>query len=188
MDTSAVAQADLVRRARAGDRDAFSRIAAAQIDRLYATAYLVLRAREPARDATQEALLDAWRGLPGLRDPDRFGPWLHRLLLRRCARHRARADREIEISQAPMLAMEDLTGMVDDRDQLERGFRRLPTDQRMVLVLRYYLDLPVDQVAQVLGLPGGTVKSRTTRALSALRALLEADARPMAAAVGGNDR
>jgi RNA polymerase sigma-70 factor (ECF subfamily) len=186
MDTSAVAQADLVRRARSGDRDAFSRLAAGQIDRLYATAYLVLRASEPARDAAQEALIDAWRALPGLRDPDRFGPWLHRLLLRRCGRHRRRADREFDLGALPLLAIQDATGEVADRDELERGFRRLPTDQRMVLVLRFYLDMSVEDVAEVLGLASGTVKSRTNRALSGLRALLEADARPMPLA-GGNE-
>jgi RNA polymerase sigma-70 factor (ECF subfamily) len=184
MDPSTVGQPALVRRARSGDRDAFSRLAAGQIDRLYATAYLVLRAQEPARDAVQEALIDAWRGLPALRDPDRFGPWLHRLLLHRCSRHRPRADREFELGTAPLLAIQDATGEVADRDQLERGFRRLPTDQRMVLVLRFYIDMSVDDMADVLGLSSGTVKSRTSRALSALRALLEADARPAPAARG----
>lgn len=92
-------------RARGGDRDAFARLAAAQIDRLYATAYLVLGSVEPARDATQDALLAAWRGLPGLRDPESFGPWLHRLLVRGCHRQRHHAGRTLEIdSSGPVLA------------------------------------------------------------------------------------
>jgi RNA polymerase sigma factor (sigma-70 family) len=171
------AQAELIRRAQRGDREAFGQLAAQEMGRLYATAYLVLRAPEPARDATQEALLDAWRGLTGLRDPARFGPWLHRLLLRRCVRNLRRADREIGMEPTVVPSTSDGTAAVADRDQLVRGFRRLTAEQRMILVQRYYLDLPVERVAETLGIPPGTVKSRTNRALAALRAVLEADDR-----------
>jgi RNA polymerase sigma-70 factor (ECF subfamily) len=190
MDTSPVDVADLVRQAQAGDREAFNQLAVSQIDRLYATAYLMLRSSEPARDATQDALLNAWRGLPGLRDPHRFGPWLHRLLLRSCSRQRQRADREIEFPPAAPIAVQDATGLLADRDELMRGFRRLSTDMRMVLVMRYYLDWTVEAVADALDLPAGTVKSRTARALAALRAALDADARPshLALEASTNDR
>jgi len=168
---------ELVSRAQAGDQYAFGQLASGQVDRLFATAFLILRSRESARDAAQEALLDAWRGLPTLRDPERFGPWLHRLLVHACSRQARRMPRDIALDQLIGPFGLDESGMVANRDQLERGFRRLSTDQRAILVLRFYLDLSVDAVAGHLGLPIGTVKSRTNRALAAMRASLEADAR-----------
>ena len=182
-----MAQADLVQRARDGDREAFARLAADQADRLYATAFLILRSPDAARDAAQEALLDAWRGLRGLREADRFGPWLNRLLVRRCARHRTRADRELNVDIVDPRQAPDAADRIADRDELERGFRRLTAEQRMVLVLRFYYDLSVEQVADELALPVGTVKSRTNRALAAMRSALQAEARGLAPAAGGSD-
>jgi RNA polymerase sigma-70 factor (ECF subfamily) len=177
-------QRDLVERAMAGDHDAFSELARVSIGRLYVVARLILRDDARAEDATQEALMTAWRRLEGLRDPDRFEAWLHRLLVHACYRE-ARQDRRrgaIEVHVDPMAMSESSPAAFDgldlaDRDQLERGFRRLAVDQRAVLVMHYYLGFSLDEAAEALGLPPGTVRSRLHRAINAMRAALEADAR-----------
>jgi RNA polymerase sigma-70 factor, ECF subfamily len=94
---------DLVVRAREGDRDAFSELAARSIGRLTAVARMILRNEYAAQDAVQDALIDAWRSLPGLRDPDRFEAWMRRLLVRACfngARRSTRRD-AVEIRLTP---------------------------------------------------------------------------------------
>jgi RNA polymerase sigma-70 factor (ECF subfamily) len=177
-------QRDLVERAMAGDHDAFSELARVSIGRLYVVARLILRDDARAEDATQEALMVAWRRLEGLRDPDRFEAWLHRLLVNACYREarKGRRRRSIEV-HVDSLAMPEAPGATDrdfdlaDRDQLERGFRRLDVDQRTVLVMHYYLGFSLDDAAEVLGIPPGTVRSRLHRAINAMRAALEADAR-----------
>jgi RNA polymerase sigma factor (sigma-70 family) len=173
-------QRDLVERAMAGDHEAFSELARGSIGQLYAVARLILRDQDRAEDATQEALVAAWRDLSALRDPDRFEAWLRRLLVRACYRE-ARTGRRrtlIEINiEPPDLAGRDDGFDLADREQLERGFRQLHADQRVVLVLHYYLGLPLTEVAEVLGVPDGTIKSRLHRATQAMRAALEADAR-----------
>jgi RNA polymerase sigma-70 factor (ECF subfamily) len=177
-------QRDLVERAMAGDHDAFEELTRVAIRRLFVVARLILRDDLKAEDATQEALTAAWRRLPGLRDPDRFGPWLHRLLVNACYREarRSRRRRSIEVHIDP-LVLPDATGTADtiaelaNRDQVERGFRRLDVDQRTVLVMHYYLGFSLDEAAEVLGVPPGTVRSRLHRAIGAMRAALEADAR-----------
>jgi RNA polymerase sigma-70 factor (ECF subfamily) len=177
-------QRDLVERAMAGNHDAFTELARASIDRLYVVARLILRDDERAEDATQEALVAAWRRIAGLRDPDRFEAWLHRLLVNACYREarRGRRRRSLEV-HIDLLAMPEASGVIDagldlaDRDQLERGFRRLDVDQRTVLVMHYYLGFSLDDAAEVLGIPPGTVRSRLHRAINAMRAALEADAR-----------
>ena len=177
-------QRDLVEQAMAGDRDAFSELARAASGRLYVVARLILRDEGRAEDATQEALVAAWRRLSGLRDPDRFEAWLHRLLVNACYREARRSRRRgsIEIHVEPRAmpeASQALDGDFDlaDRDQLERGFRRLDVDQRTVLVMHYYLGFSLDDAALVLGIPPGTVRSRLHRATAAMRNALEADAR-----------
>ena len=177
-------QRDLVERAMAGDRDAFSELARASFGRLFAISRLILRDQARAEDATQEALTAAWQRLPGLRDPERFDAWLHRLLVNACHREarRGRRHERIEIHVDPLTMPEasDAIGLDADlavRDQLERGFRRLDVDQRTVLVMHYYLGFSLDDAAEVLGVPPGTVRSRLHRAIAAMRAALEADAR-----------
>jgi RNA polymerase sigma-70 factor (ECF subfamily) len=177
-------QRDLVERAMAGDHDAFTELARVSIRRLYVVARLILRDDARAEDATQEALIAAWTHLSGLRDPDRFESWLRRLLVNACYREarRGRQRRTLEVNLEP-LAMSEASDGIDiglelaGRDQLERGFRRLPAEHRTVLVLHYYLGLSLDEAADTLGLPPGTVRSRLNRAISAMRAGLEADAR-----------
>jgi RNA polymerase sigma-70 factor (ECF subfamily) len=171
---------ELVERAQHGDRDAFAVLAGAAIDRLDAAARLILRDQDEARDAVQEALIRAWRDLPGLRDPDRFEAWLHRLLVHACmdqARARRRHPIEVEISPIHDVGRPDETESIALRDELERGFRRLEPEQRAVIVLHYYLGLALPEAANALGLPLGTAKSRLFRALQALRASLDAESR-----------
>jgi RNA polymerase sigma-70 factor, ECF subfamily len=177
-------QRDLVERAMAGDHDAFEELTRVEIRRLYVVARLILRDDVKAEEATQEALLAAWRRLRGLRNPDRFGPWLHRLLVNACYREARKTGRRqtFEVHIDP-LALPDAGDHVDtvaqlaNRDQVERGFRRLDVDQRTVLVMHYYLGFSLDEAAEVLGIPPGTIRSRLHRAIEAMRAALEADAR-----------
>jgi RNA polymerase sigma-70 factor (ECF subfamily) len=171
-------QRDLVVRAQRGDHDAFAVLAGATIDRLDTAARLVLRDPERARDAVQEALVRAWRDLPGLRDPDRFNAWLHRLLVRACYDELRRARRrpiEVELTPIDHPSVADSAGAMVARDEIERAFRRLDVDQRIVVALHYYLDLPLPEVASALGVPLGTAKSRLHRGLGALRRALAAD-------------
>ena len=171
---------DLVHRAQRGDEQAFASLAVAVGDRLHAVASRILRDIDLAEDATQQALLAIWRDLPQLRDPARLDAWSYRLLVRACYAEGRRVRQwtpNLHILPTDVPAAEDLSSVVD-RDQLERGFRRLSIDHRAVVVLHHYLDLPLDEVADVLGVPAGTVRSRLHHAMRGLRAALEADARP----------
>ena len=172
---------DLVIRARGGDRDAFTELVARSIGRLTAVARLILRDEYAAQDAVQEAFIEAWRSLPGLREPDRFEAWLRRLLIRACFKGVRRSKRveavEIRLTPADEPLVAGGEGNFAMHDQLERGLARIPADQRAVVVLVYYLDLPLSDAAQAMGVPLGTTKSRLNRATQALRAALEADDR-----------
>ena len=175
-----VMQLDLVERARRGDHDAFASLAGAAITRLDAAARLILRDPDQAKDAVQETLVRAWRDLPTLRSADRFDAWLHRLLYRACideARRLRRHRLDVELTPIDFPAADDQVSSTADRDQLERGFARLAPEARALIVLHHYLDLPLPEVATTLGIPLGTAKSRLHRALQAMRAALDADAR-----------
>ena len=180
-------QRDLVLRSMEGDRAAFTELGRLWIDRLYAAARLILVDQHRAEDATQEALLSAWRDLKGLRDPDRFEPWLRRILVNACYRE-ARKDQSWRRAQTrlePVGGPEpDPAEWTADRDVVERAMRGLDPEQRALVVLHYYLRLPVAETALTLGIPVGTVKSRLSRTTSRMRANLEADAR-RPSAVGG---
>ncbi len=146
-------------------------------------ARLITRDADRAKDAVQEALIKAWRDLPTLRDPARFEAWLRQLLVRSCMDElrRGRSRRyDVELTEIHHPSLADDTASIADRDALERGFRRLDAEQRSLVVLHYYQGLPLEQAADVLRLPLGTAKSRLFRARAALRAALEADARPAA--------
>jgi RNA polymerase sigma-70 factor (ECF subfamily) len=170
---------DLIERARRGDRDAFGELAAGEIDRLLTIARLVLRDPDLADDAVQEALVRCWRRLPKLDDIDRFDGWLYRILIRTAMdelnRRRRYAAEVRHLAAEPHVADDART--IADRDQLERGFRRLSVDHRAVIVLHHYLGMPLTDVASALGVPAGTAKSRYHYAMSALRASLEAESR-----------
>jgi RNA polymerase sigma-70 factor, ECF subfamily len=172
----------LVVRAQAGDLDAFSELTSTHTDRLYAAARLILRDGEQAADAVQDALLQAWLDIRGLRDPDRFDAWLRRLLVRACyraaKRRRTREVHEIQAASTAARITADDQRALAVRDQLDRGFRRLSPEQRAVIVLHHYLGLSLAESAETLGIPLGTMQSRLNRATQAMRAVLEADDRP----------
>jgi RNA polymerase sigma-70 factor, ECF subfamily len=172
-------QTELVERARRGDREAFGVLAGGAVDRLYAVARLLLRDTELAEDATQDALVRAWRDLPSLRDAERFDAWLYRLIVRSCTdigRHRRRWRAEIPVvSTEP--AESDRSSELADRDQIERGLRRLNEGQQTILVMHFYLGLSPSESADALEIPVGTAKSRLHYAIEALRAAVAADER-----------
>ena len=172
---------ELVVRARGGDRDAFSELVARSIGRLTAVARMILRDEYAAQDAVQDACIEAWRSLPGLREPDKFESWMRRLLVRACFQNVRRTKRvqalEIELTPDHEPATAGLERHLDIHDELERGLARLSAELRAVVVLVYYLDLPYAEAAQAMGVPLGTMKSRLNRATQALRAEIEADDR-----------
>jgi RNA polymerase sigma-70 factor (ECF subfamily) len=171
-------QRDLVERARSGDHDAFAELARASSDRMFALASLVLGDSESAKDALQEALILAWRDIRALREPVAWEAWSNRLTVRACyrlagrERKRTRLQRAI-IADDPALAFEPRSAILD-RDEVERGFRDLDPAQRAILVLHFYLGLPLTEAARVLGIPIGTARSRLHRGLAAMRAALAA--------------
>lgn len=174
---------ELVRRAQAGDREAFAALATGAAGRMHACARLMLRHPDLADDVVQDTLVEAWRCIRGLRDPERFDAWLYRLLIRTC-RTRARSERrralvEVELHDTTAAsARPDASTRIADRDEIERAFRRLTDDQRAILTMAFHADLPLAGIAAAVGIPVGTVKSRLNRATSAMRAALEAEARP----------
>ena len=173
-------RAELVERARDGDREAFGQLAAGEVQRLVVVARLIVRDRDLADDVVQEALVRCWRYLPGLRDVERFEGWLNRILLRAVADQAKRHRRPSEVSMHTMLvepAVLDDVHAVHDRDQLDRGFQQLSIDHRAIVVLHQYQGLSMTEVGDLLGIPEGTAKSRYHYAMSALRAALEADDR-----------
>ncbi len=177
---------DLVEAARRGDREAYADLIRSRGDRLFAIAQRILRDVDRTEDAVQEALVIAWRDLPGLRDPDRFDAWLHRLVVRACVHEAMRQRRlvaNLHVLPADFPAGPDEILSVADRDQLERGFRRLDPQQRAILVLRHYAGFEPAEIADMLGIPAGTARSRLHHAHRAMRAALEADARTTA--IGG---
>jgi len=179
---------DLVVRARGGDRDAFASLAAAAVTHLDAVARMITRDPERAKDAVQETLARAWRDLPSLRDPDRFDAWLRRLLVNTCIdelRHARSRVIEVQLTDLHHPGVADPSLALADRDALEHAFRRLDPVQRSLIVMHYYLDLPLAEVAEALSLPVGTAKSRLFRARETLRAALEADARDGVEIAGG---
>jgi RNA polymerase sigma-70 factor (ECF subfamily) len=173
-------QEELVRLAQKGDAEAFDSLARMVGDRCLAIAVRILRDLALAEDAVQAAMITAWTELRALRDPSRFEPWLHRILTHACfaeARRRKRWHEDLRILPAASAYGSDDYLTVDDRDLLERAFRRLTVQQRAVLVFHYYLGLSISEVAARTDINVGTAKSRLHHATRALRASIEADAR-----------
>jgi RNA polymerase sigma-70 factor (ECF subfamily) len=177
---------DLVARAQKGDQRAFETLTRTNHPRLYRVALGILRDPHLAEDATQQAHIDIWRHLRRLRDVSKFEGWSYRILVNACYGEAKRKpkwvpDSEMQPAHEPRAG--DAFSAVIDRDVLERGFEHLSVDHRAVIVLRYLLDLPPEQVAEALDIPLGTVGSRLSRAMESLRAVLEADARSAVTAI-----
>jgi len=170
--------------AQRGDEAAFVDLVRVRSNRLFAIAQRVLRDVDLAEDALQDALVIAWRDLRGLRDPDRFDAWLTKLLVNVCITHAARERRRtanLRVLPVDGPAAPDELLTIADRDLLDRGFRRLPPDQRAILTLHHYLGYAPSEIAETLGIPPGTARSRLFHAHRAMRAALEADARSVVA-------
>ena len=171
---------DLVESAGRGDEAAFMALVRPRSDRLFGIAQRILRDVDQAEDALQDALVIAWRDLRGLRDPDRFDAWLRKLLVHVCIRHASRERRRtVRLRMLPVdgpAAPDDLL-TIAHRDQLDRGFRRLPPDQRAVVVMHHFLGYAPAEIAETLGIPPGTARSRLHNAHRAIRAALDADSR-----------
>jgi len=171
---------ELVARAQAGDHEAFSDLARGSFARLFGAAKLILRDDDRAQDAVQDALVLAWKHIRALRDPDAWDAWLYRLTVRACYRL-ARTTRrhtvaELQIEPPAEPAEHDFTRALAERDRLGRELGRLPVEQRVIMVLHFYLDLPLTDAADVLDIPVGTAKSRLHRGLDTLRSALAAEA------------
>jgi RNA polymerase sigma-70 factor, ECF subfamily len=171
---------ELVERARQGDRVAFGELAVTLGDRLHAVAHRILRDRELAGDVTQQALVKIWQELPRLRDADLFAGWSYRVLVNTCRdemRKRRRPTTDLNLSENDAW-MPDASLSVADRDQLDRAFGRLTMDQRSAVILHYYLDYSLAEIAAIVDIPVGTVRSRLHYARRILRSAIEADRRP----------
>jgi RNA polymerase sigma factor (sigma-70 family) len=159
-------EAEIVRRAQLGSSAAFDRLVVTRGPDIYRYLLVRLRNESDARDALQETMTAAWQGLPGLRQPDRFWPWLVAIAARKASaisRSRAReGDYDFDL-----LAHDDESVL-----ELRDAIARLPDHLRDVLVLRFRLQLTEKEVAEVLGIRVGTVKSRSARARRALEELL----------------
>ena len=171
-------QRTLVERARQGDREAFATLVRTSATRLDAAARLILRDRELARDAVQEALIRAWRDLPGLRDPERFDAWLHRLLAHAAideARRRRRRVIEVAVTATEVPASGDIAVLLADRDALDRALAALAPEHRALVVLHHYLGMPIPEAAAAMGITLGAAKARLHRSLESLRRTFAAD-------------
>lgn len=170
--------------ARGGDRAAFGSLVAPRLDRLYGVAHLALRDADAAEDALQEALIRAWRDLSSLRETAKLDAWLSRLVSRACLDEARRRRRWKMTPHVPWLREGTADPpSIDERERLERAFGRLSADHRLVLALRFHLDLGLAEIADATGSPLGTVKSRLHYALDEMRAVLAADERAAAAAL-----
>jgi RNA polymerase sigma-70 factor, ECF subfamily len=177
----------LIEQVQAGDRSAFEALMVAHHRRLFVLAFGILRDVHLAEDATQQAFFDIWRDIRQLRDPARFEAWSYRLLVRVC--YREAGQRREQIAAIRMLSTvaspsPDPASPVVARDELERAFARLTVDHRVVIAMRYLLEMSPEQVGETLCLSRRTVYSRQKRALRAMRAALEAEARLAATTQG----
>jgi RNA polymerase sigma-70 factor (ECF subfamily) len=170
----------LVERAMAGDEEAFDLLVDRIGDSLHSVARRILRDTTLAEDATQQALIAAWRSLPQLRDPDRFEAWAYRLVVNACHAEgrregRHRGNLRLLPNDGPIAS--DPASSLASHDQLDRAFRRLSLEHRSVVVLVHYIGFTPAEAAEAIGIPLGTVRSRLHYALQQLRAAIEADAR-----------
>jgi len=155
--------------------EAFTLLDDARLLQSYRLATLILRDRDEAEDATQEAIVRAWSGWGTMRDRTRFDAWFDRILVNVCRnrmRH-ARTIRMVALDDTHDLQTADAHGATIARLALEPAFGQLTPEQRIIVVLRFWRDLSVDDIAERLGVPAGTVKSRLHYALKALREAVE---------------
>ena len=170
----------LVERAMHGDEAAFDALIERVGSQLHSVARRILRDPYLAEDATQQAMLDAWRYLPQLRDPDRFEAWVYRLLVNAChaeARREGRHRGNLRLLAFDGPDVPDHATGVAMQQQLDQAFRRLGVEHRTVVVLVHYVGLSQAEAAAAMGTPTGTVRSRLHYALKYLREAIEAETR-----------
>jgi RNA polymerase sigma-70 factor (ECF subfamily) len=167
---------ELVAAARRGDREAFADLVSPHLETALRVARVVAGSPDDGTDAVQDALLSAWQGIGSLREPAAFPAWFRRHVTRQAMKHAKRRGRVVELDV-------ETPGPADALDrafavrELDRAFDRLSIDDRTILTLRHLWDLPGAEIAQHLGIPEGTVKSRVHAAMSRLRAAYEAEER-----------
>jgi RNA polymerase sigma-70 factor (ECF subfamily) len=165
-----LAHADLVARAKRGDREAFDQLVGPLVSQAFRLAYAMLHDREAAEDAVQEAAIRAWRKLNNLRPDTEMRPWFLGIVANQCRTTQRGRWWSVLRLEAPHLAGgADFEDRVTSGEDVRQALRRLPPQHREVLILHYYLDLPLHEVAAVAGIPLGTVKSRINRGLAAMR-------------------
>jgi RNA polymerase sigma-70 factor (ECF subfamily) len=170
----------LVEQAMHGDESAFDALIGLVGDQLHSVARRILRDPYLAEDATQRALLDVWKFLPTLKDPDRFEAWAYRLVVNAChaeARHERRHRDSLRLLESDSPVVLDTASQIATQHQLDDAFRRLGVEHRTVVVLIHYVGLTPAETAEAMGTPVGTVRSRLHYALKHMRAAVEADAR-----------
>ena len=156
--------------------EAFRRLADEHLDSAYRLARAILRNPADAQDATHDAFVQAWRKWSTLRDPSRFDQWFDRILVNICRNRIQRSSRwrATDISHQLNLAGTDDIGPAEDRKALGDAIATLSPDHQVIVALRYYRDLSIDQIAARLDVPAGTVQSRLHYALKRLNAALDA--------------
>jgi RNA polymerase sigma factor (sigma-70 family) len=157
---------------------AFAALSDAALRRVYGLAGYLLGNAADAEEATQEAMARAWRARRSLRDPAAFEVWLDRIVVNTC-RDRLRRRRTVQIvdleASGEIEARDPFRGFLA-RDELEAALEGLTPDQRVVVVLRFWRDLSLEQISERLDWPLGTVKSRLHHAMAAMKKRLERDA------------
>jgi len=169
-------ESSLVERARGGDAEAFRGLVERYQDRVFALARRMVGEREEAEEVAQDAFLRAWRALPRFRGDARFSSWLYRITYRRAcdaaASIRSRRRRERDLETAGAITDPAQAAAPSGGEALERLIASLPEAQRAAITLFYYQDRSLGEVARILGLPEGTVKTHLHRARAALRRAL----------------
>ena len=160
-----------------GRDEAFAVLVGRRLDRAYGLAWHLLGRAADAEDACQEALVAAWSAWPRLRDPARFDAWFDRILVNTCIEHLRRQARrpQVTLPDDPDFVDRDTLARSVDWDVIGRALGRLSPEHRAVIVLRFWADLSTDAIAERLGVPAGTVRSRLHYALGALRTELETE-------------
>ncbi|HEX2756281.1 MAG TPA: sigma-70 family RNA polymerase sigma factor [Candidatus Limnocylindrales bacterium] len=176
LDQSPPTLAHLVAAARRGDRDAFRALVEPDLPAALGTARIVTRSEADASDAVQEALLSAWRGLDGLREPEAFRAWFRRHVVRAALRAASRRGRVVELDLTASAPEGELDRALEQRT-LGRAFARLDPPDRLLLTLHHFWGLPIAETAAHLDIPEGTVKSRVHYAMDRLRAAYAAEER-----------
>lgn len=161
----------LVERARDGDQEAYQALARSSARRLFLIAQRILRDSDAAEDAVQQTLVTMWRELPRLREPDNFDAWTYRIVTRNAVAEAKRQKRHRSAVQIMHIepASADGSAAVEARDAIDHAFERLSPEHRAVVVLRYYADMPIKEIAYAMGIPNGTVASRLHRAMADMR-------------------